>query len=98
MAGDVEILFLVILEPRKAGIVRTAALGLGTRQLLEPIRFVVIAAAAVRRLANHKRLVVGLRKGIVEALVRVGERDAAGGVDVDADDVHRVGPWPPRGE
>ena len=98
MARDVEILLLVILKPRKAGIVGAATLGLGTRQLLEPIRLVIVAAAAVRRLANHKRLVISLGKGVVEALVSVGERDAAGGVDVDADDIHRFGPGPPRGE
>ena len=98
MARDVEILLLVILEPRKAGVVRAAALGLGTRQLLEPVRLVVVVAAAVRRLADDERLAVGLGEGIVETLVGVGEGDAAGRVDVDADDVDRLGPGPPRGE
>ena len=98
MARDVEILLLIIFEPRKAGVVRAAALGLGARQLLEPVRLVLVAAAAVRRFTYDEGLVVGLGEGVVEALVGVGERDAAGRVDVDTDDVDRFGPGPPRGE
>ena len=95
MTRDIEILLLVVLKPRKASIIRTAALGLRTRQLLQPIRLILIATTAVRRLTDDKRFVVGLGESIVEALVGVRERDAAGGVDVDADDIDRFGAGPP---